>query len=111
MNEPAVPISTQPEVASPDPGQAGREALARHAWQEAYELLDRADREGSLTGVDLESLAEAAFFAAHADRESEVRERAFKAYLAEDNQLHAASVAINLAHRHTLAGKHSISSA
>ncbi|HYU50628.1 MAG TPA: adenylate/guanylate cyclase domain-containing protein [Candidatus Limnocylindria bacterium] len=111
MNEPAVPIRTQPELASSDALQAGRDALARHQWQEAYELLDRADREGSLSGADLESLSEAAFFAAHADRESEVRERAFKAYLAEGNPLRAASVAMDLAHRHTMAGRHSISSA
>ena len=74
------------EVTSPtsarraDPLQAGRDALARHAWQEAFELLSQADREGPLSGADLEALALAAFFAARADLELEVKERAFKAY-------------------------------
>ena len=108
---PAPPPGGSPELTGTDPVQAGREALARHAWQEAYELLDRADRERGLSGADLESLGEAAFFAAHADREGDVRERAFKAYLAEGNPLRAASVAMDLAHRHTMAGRHSISSA
>jgi class 3 adenylate cyclase len=108
---PAPPPAGSPELAGSDQGQAGREALARHAWQEAYELLDRADRERSLSGADLESLGEAAFFAAHADRDSEVKERAFKAYLAEGNRLRAAYTALDIAHGHTWSGKHSIASA
>jgi hypothetical protein len=59
--------------------EAGRGALARHAWQEAFEQLGQADREGQLSGADLEGLALAAFFAARADIELEVKERAFKA--------------------------------
>jgi hypothetical protein len=54
-------------VATPDPLQAGRQALARHAWPEAFEHLSAADRDGVLTAADLESLAMAAFFAARAD--------------------------------------------
>ena len=69
------------------PLEAGRDALARHAWPEAFELLSEADREtGALSGTDLESLALAAFFAARADVELDVKERAFKAYEAEGNE-------------------------
>jgi hypothetical protein len=37
----------------------------------AFERLSEADREGALSGADLELLAEASWFTAHADRETE----------------------------------------
>lgn len=107
MTTPASPI----ESAATDPLGAGREALARHAWQQAFELLSRADAEGSLSGADLESLAEAAFFAAHADLEIEIKERAFKAHQADGNEVRAAYVALMLARDYWFAGKLSIASA
>jgi class 3 adenylate cyclase len=106
-----MPVPMNPEPTGADILPAGRDALARHEWHEAYQLLDRADREQSLSGADLESLAEAAFFAAHADRESEVKERAFKAYLAESNRVRAAYIAFDIAHGHGFSGRHSIASA
>jgi class 3 adenylate cyclase len=82
---------TSPTFAAPaSPLQAGRDALARHAWPEAFESLAQADREGQLSGADLEHLAEAAFFAARADIELEIKERAFKAYVAEGDDIRAA---------------------
>jgi class 3 adenylate cyclase len=103
---------TSPTSAAPaDPLQDGRDALARHDWRDAFELLSRADSEGSLTGADLEALALAAFFAARADIEVDVKERAFKAYQAEGNDLRAAYLAINLARGYGYAGKPSIASA
>jgi class 3 adenylate cyclase len=99
----------QPAVA--DHLQVGRDALSRHAWQEAFEELSAAEQERSLSGPDLESLAEAAFFAAHADLEIEAKERAFKAYTAEGNQPRAAYVAVDLARRFGQSGKPSIASA
>jgi class 3 adenylate cyclase len=74
--------------------QAGLDALARQPWPEAFELLSQADRERQLSGVDLEALVLAAFFAAHADVELEVKERAFKVYQAEAG----AEVALREAH-------------
>jgi hypothetical protein len=47
--------------AAEDALRAGREALARFAWDEAYERLAEADREQSLNGEGLELLAEAAW--------------------------------------------------
>ncbi|HEY8801272.1 MAG TPA: adenylate/guanylate cyclase domain-containing protein [Candidatus Limnocylindrales bacterium] len=105
------PRTTPTKAPAPDTARTGREALARHAWPKAFELLSRADREGSLTGPDLEALAEAAFFSAHADAEVEAKERAFKTYLAEENPLRAAYVALDLARRNGMSGKHSIASA
>ena len=39
--------------------EAGREAISRHAWREAFELLTAADQAGGLTAADLEGLREA----------------------------------------------------
>jgi class 3 adenylate cyclase len=98
-------------VATPDPLQAGREALARHAWPQAFELLSAAARHGDLTAADLESLAMAAFFAARADVELDVKERAFKAHEAEGNSLRAAFLAVDIARNYGFQGKASIASA
>lgn len=98
-------------VATPDPLEAGRDALARHAWPEAFELLSAADRDGVLTAADLESLAMAAFFAARADVELDVKERAFKAHETEDNNLRAAFLAVDIARSYGFQGKGSIASA
>ncbi|HSO28653.1 MAG TPA: adenylate/guanylate cyclase domain-containing protein, partial [Candidatus Sulfomarinibacteraceae bacterium] len=104
MTEVSSPTSAMPV----DPLQAGRDALARHAWPEAFERLSEADRAGRLTGADLERLAEAAFFAAHADAELDIKERAFRAHLADGDQIRAAYLALDLAHHHYFAGKESI---
>ena len=95
-----------------DPVRAGREALARHAWLEAFEQLSQADRDGGLSaGTDLEALALASFFGAHADGELTAKERAFKAYEAEGNDLRAAYLAIDIARWYGYGGKYSIASA
>ena len=107
MSEAVPPIS----AAVVDPLQMGRDALSRHAWPEAFELLSQADREIQLSAVDLEAFALAAFFAAHADVELEVKERAFKAHEAESNNLRAAYLALDVARTYGYAGKPSIASA
>lgn len=100
-----------PPTSAADPLDAGRDALSRHVWQEAFELLSQADRDGRLSGADLEALALASFFAAHADVELEVKERAFKAHETEGNELRAAYLALDIARTYGYAGKHSIASA
>ena len=107
MSEPASP----PDSALPDALRAGREAHGRHAWVDAYEQLSQADREGDLSGADLEIFAEASFFAAHADRGIEAKERAFTAYLAAGNRLRAAYVALDVATDYGYRAKTSIASA
>jgi hypothetical protein len=47
--------------------EAGREAVRRHAWREAFELLTAADQAGGLTAADLEGLAEAAWWNGRVD--------------------------------------------
>jgi class 3 adenylate cyclase len=104
-------VTPPTSAAAADPVQAGRDALVRHAWQEAFEHLSQADREGQLSGADLEALALAAFFAAQADVGLNVKERAFKAHEAEGNDLRAAYLALDIARQYGYAGKHSIASA
>ncbi|HYT79378.1 MAG TPA: LuxR family transcriptional regulator, partial [Actinomycetota bacterium] len=64
---------------SDDPVGAGRDALDRHAWTEAYGILTEADRAGSLGGEGLWLLASAAYWTAHPDETVEALERAFGA--------------------------------
>ncbi len=101
----------QAAAAPADPLEQGRGALARHAWTDAFELLSQADREGALSGVDLEALALSAFFAAKGDIELEVKERAFKQHETEGNALRAGYLAIDIARTYGYAGKYSIASA
>ena len=107
MSEVVPPTS----AAAEGPVQLGRAAMARHAWQEAFEQLSQADGQGVLSGVDLEALALAAFFAARAEVELGVKERAFKAHEAEGNELRAAYLALDIARTYGWQGKHSIASA
>lgn len=103
----------QPPVIAPaaDPVQAGRDALARHDWTDAFDQLSVADRESQLSGADLEALALAAFFTAQADLQQAVKERAFKAYEAEGNHVRAAYIALDIGRYLGYSGKHSIASA
>ena len=78
-----------------DPIEAGREAVRRRAWDDAYELLSSAD--DRLAAGDLRGLAEAAFWSGRPDEAVAARERAYKAYLDEGNRLRAADIALRLA--------------
>ena len=83
-----------------DPVEAGREALDRHAWDEAYEVLSEADRAGALGGEGLELLASAAYWSAHPDETVEYLERSYAAYLEEGNRPAAAMMAFRVAEQH-----------
>jgi len=107
MSEATPPTQT----AGTDPLEAGRAAFARHAWPEAFEQLSVAEGSAQLSGADLESLALAAFFAARGDVALDAKERAFKAYLAEGNDLRAAYLAIDVARTYGFQGKNSIAAA
>jgi class 3 adenylate cyclase len=98
------------EAATSDVLGAAREALGRHAWDEAFDLFSRAESAGELSGADLEALAQAAFFAAQADAAIGAKERAFKVYLAAGNQIRAGYLATDLAHELYFKGKPSIAS-
>ena len=83
-----------------DAVEAGREALERHAWDEAYEILSEADRADALNGEGLELLAAAAYWTAHPDETVEYLERSYAAYLEERNRPAAAMVAFRVAEQH-----------
>jgi class 3 adenylate cyclase len=99
------------EPTTSDPRIAAREALDRHRWAEAFELFSLADSDGDLSGSDLEALAEAAWFTAHARIATEAKERAFQAYLADGDRIRAAYLALKLTQEYAFRGKSSIASA
>jgi class 3 adenylate cyclase len=83
-----------------DPIAGAREALDRHAWSEALDLLQRADGEGSLQGPELELLAQAAWWAGRMDDCISAKERAFNAYLEAGEPRRAGVVALQLVRDH-----------
>jgi class 3 adenylate cyclase len=85
---------------STDAVRAGREALERHAWQEAYDALSEADGDGSLPAEGLELLAWAAYWTAHPDETVELLERAYSAYLSEGDRANAAMMAFRVAEQY-----------
>jgi class 3 adenylate cyclase len=88
------------EVIQESPLQAGREAAARLAWHEAYDLLHEADRAGALTPEDLRILGEAAWWLGRLDEAIAARQRAYAAFLEEGDNRSAAVMALTLANDH-----------
>lgn len=80
--------------------EAGREALARHAWQDAYKVLSEADQAGDLPGEGLKMLAQSAWWSGQPEVVLEVAERAYRAFLTEGNRSAAATMAFELAQQH-----------
>jgi class 3 adenylate cyclase len=77
--------------------EAGREAVRRYAWREAFDLLTTADQTGSLNADDLEGLAEAAWWSGRADACIGARERAYPLHLDAGRPRRAALLALALA--------------
>src|SRR5919198_2414234 len=90
---------------------AGREALAAHRWEEAFEVLSGADRNDPLDADGLEALALAAWFTARGDFAIEAKERAFKAHVDQGNGARAAALAFDIAREYAFRQKLSIASA
>jgi DNA-binding CsgD family transcriptional regulator len=63
-------------AAAADDLERGRERHTQRAWREAYDLLERADRERELEAGDLERLATAAYMLGDENRYVELLERA-----------------------------------
>ncbi len=83
---------------APDPLEAGRAALLRREWVEAYELLRSADESAELGPEDILLVGEAAMWNGHQEDLVAYLERAYRGYLQESNTLRAAYVATWLAH-------------
>jgi class 3 adenylate cyclase len=80
--------------------ETARDALERHEWQQAYDLLTEADRTASLNGEGLKLLGSAAYWTAHPDQTVEALERAYAAYLEEGDRASAAMMAFRVAEQH-----------
>jgi class 3 adenylate cyclase len=81
-----------------------RDAVQRHAWREAFDLLRRADASGVLGADDYDSLAEAAWWIGALNDAIEARERAHAAYMAAGDKASAGRQAMLLGtyHEHKL---------
>lgn len=84
---------------------AGRDALRRHAWREAFEQFRAADAAGPLSSEDLEGLAEAAEWIGRLDDRIAARERAHAGHLERGNPRRAGFLALQLAHDHLAKGQ------
>jgi class 3 adenylate cyclase len=76
---------------------AGREALRRHAWDEAVEALTEVDHDDGLSAADLELLAQAMWWSGRADAAMDTWERSYAAHSAAGERTAAARVALRLA--------------
>ena len=94
---PAAPIRLTVGRSDAPAATRGREAAAAARWHEAVDLLSAADRDGALTGADLEALAEALLWTEHPLESLTARQRAHAAYVEEGNVSQAALMAILLA--------------
>ncbi len=89
--------------------EAGRAALARRSWTEAFELLSHAEASGApLTAEDLEGLGEAAVWSSHPQESIDARQRAFVAHTREGRPRRAALVALALVMNYSLRANHSV---
>lgn len=89
--------STPPAMPAPEERlPAARAALAAHDWQRAYELLSAADLVAPLTAVDLDGLAEAAFWLGRYRESLPARQRAHQAFLQAGDHRRAALAAVML---------------
>lgn len=90
--------------------EAGREAVRRHAWRDAYELLASADGDGRLEAEDIENLGEAAWWTGRLEEALALRERAYAAFAEAGNTRRAALLAVLLGTDHLVRSAMSVSS-
>ena len=82
------------------PAERAKEALARHSWREAFELLSGEDTAGRLAPEELELLAQAAWWVGRLPLAIDARERAYAAATRAHDEEAAAALAIALARDH-----------
>jgi class 3 adenylate cyclase len=79
--------------------EAGRQALERHSWEDAYRELMAADAEAPLGPDDLERLADAAWWSGHVEETIRHLERAYHGYLSSGVNIRAAAMALRVTER------------
>jgi class 3 adenylate cyclase len=88
-----------------------RDALDRHAWREAFDLLSEANAGGELGPDELELLAEAAWWVGQLTVVIEARERAYAGYVKAGQPVLAAIAAVRLGDSHLMKNAHSVAAA
>ena len=76
--------------------EAGRDAMGRHDWPEAYRLLSEADRQGKLDAGGLRLLAKACEWCVDSQGCIDALERSYAAFVAVGERRNAANVALML---------------
>ncbi len=89
--------------------RAGREAMDRHAWTDAFDLLSEAARSQELDGDGLALLGDAAWWAGRFRDSISARERASASYAAQGENQKAATEAIKVGGDHFRSLAHSVS--
>jgi tetratricopeptide (TPR) repeat protein len=87
------------------------DALGRHAWTEAFDLLSEADAKGSLTPDELELLAQASWWVGRLSGAIDARERAYAAQVKAGDPVMAAVAAILVGRDNLLKSAHSVARA
>lgn len=80
--------------------ESGRDAMARNAWAEAYDLWHQADESQEIGPLELEDYALSAWWTGQPDQCIDIRERAYAAYTAEGNTVKAGMLALEIAEDH-----------
>ncbi len=79
---------------------ASREAMAKNAWSEAYDLWCRANESEEMGPTELEDYALSAWWTGQPDQCIDIRERAYGEYAARDNNVRAGMLALEIAQDH-----------
>ena len=79
---------------------SARQAITRHAWEEAFRGFKSVDAEGGLEALDLEALGKAAWWSGDRAACIDAHERAYGRYAAEGEKRGAARVALMLCHNY-----------
>jgi class 3 adenylate cyclase len=82
--------------ATPATLETAREAIARHAWDEARDLLLAAEAAAPLSPDDLERLSNAQFWSGHPAESLDAMERAYAAHVDAGERTAAAGAALRL---------------
>ncbi len=82
--------------ATPATLESARDAIARHAWEEARDLLLEAEAVAPLSADDLQRLSDAQFWSGQPAESLDALERSYHAYVAASERTPAAAVALRL---------------
>jgi class 3 adenylate cyclase len=99
------------EIAKGSIESRGRDALGRHEWSEAYDVLTEADAKGTLTPAELGLLAEASWWVGRLPAAIEARERAYAGFVHDGDPTMAALMAALIGQDNLLRGSYPVARA